>query len=169
MDDRGEEDAAAGDEDETAEEGVEGGENFRDRAGQVGAVNGAFAAHEHGGFEEGIEPGESAEVAVAEDPEEEGEGDQHGGEEEVIGHPPEEDGMRGDGLAVMLKGHSLLVDRPGRETKRQERARSKISEKVGRARSAEDGRSEMGYGGIGPHRLSPAHPSFSLRDGITFR
>ena len=52
----------------------------------------------------------------------------------MVGHPPEEDGMRGDGLAVMLKGHSLLVDRPGRETKRQERARSKISEKVGRAR-----------------------------------
>ena len=134
MDDRGEEDAAAGDEDEAAEEGVEGGEDFGGGGFEVGAEDGAFAAHQHGGFEEGIEPGESGEEAVAEDAEEEGEGDEGEGDEEVVGHAPEEDVVRGDRLAVMLKGHPLFVHRPQLETKKQEGAVPKISEKVGSVR-----------------------------------
>jgi hypothetical protein len=49
----------------------------------------------------------------------------------VVGHAPEEDVVRGDRLAVMLKGHPLFVHRPPLETKKQEGALPKISEKVG--------------------------------------
>jgi hypothetical protein len=132
VDDRGEEDAAAGDEDEAAEEGVQGGEDFGGGGLEVGAEDGALAAHEHGGFEEGIEPVEATDEPITEDAECQGKGDQGEGDEEVIGQAPEEDGVRGDGLVVVLEGHGLFVHKPKRKTKRQERAEPKISEKVGK-------------------------------------
>ena len=130
--DGGEENAAAGDEDEAAEEGIEGGEDLGGGAGEVGAVDGALTAHEHRGFEKGIQPGEPAKVAVARHAKGEGEADKDQGDEEVAGHAPEEDVVRGDGLAVVLKGHPLFVHRPKLETKKQEGAVPKISEKVGK-------------------------------------
>jgi len=126
-----EENAGAGDEDEAAKEGIEGGEDFGGGIREVGAVDGAFAAHQHGGFEEGIEPAETADEPVTENAEGQGEGDQGKGDEEVIGHTPEEDVVRGDRLAMVLEGHGLFVHKPKRKTKRQERAEPKISEKVG--------------------------------------
>ena len=108
----GEENSASGDKDEAAEEGVEGGEDLGGRAGEVGAVDGALAAHQHGGFEKGIEPGESAKITVAGHTEGKGEADEHQGDEKVAGHPPQKDMVRGDRLAMVLKGHALLVDRP---------------------------------------------------------
>jgi len=127
-----EENAGARDEDEAAKEGVEGGEDFGGGGLEVGAEDGAFAAHQHGGFEKGIEPVESGDEAVAEDAKEKGEGDEGEGDEEVVGHAPEKDVVRGDRLAMVLEGHGLLVDKRNPKTKRQERAEPKISEKVGR-------------------------------------
>ena len=129
---RGEENSTAGDEDEAAEEGIKRGEDLGGGAGEVGAVDGALTAHQHGGFEKGIEPGEPAEITVACHAKGEGEADEDQGDEEVAGHAPEEDVVRGDGLAVVLKGHPLFVHRPKLETKKQEGAVPKISEKVGK-------------------------------------
>ena len=131
---RGEKDATAGDQDEAAEEGIKGGKNLGGGAGEVGAVDGAFSAHEHGGFEEGIEPGESAEITVACHAEGEGEADEDQGDEKVAGHPPQKDMVRGDRLAMVLKGHPLVVDRMNCQTKEAERPMGKISEEVGRVR-----------------------------------
>ena len=132
VDDRGEEDAAAGDEDEAAEEGIKRGENLGGGAGEVGAVDGSLAAHQHGGFEKGIQPGEPAKVAVARHAKGEGEADEDQGDEKVAGHAPQKDMVGGDRLAVMLKGHPLFVHRPKPETKKREGAVPKISEKVGK-------------------------------------
>ena len=132
MDAGREKNSGARDEDDPAEEGVEGGEDFGGGIREVGAVDGAFAAHQHGGFEKGIEPGQSTDEPVAENAEGQGEGDEGQGDEEVIGHAPEEDVVRGDRLAMVLEGHGLLVDKRNGKTKRQERAEPKISEKVGR-------------------------------------
>ena len=44
----------------------------------------------------------------------------------------EEDVVRGNRLAMVLEGHSLLVDRLNWQTKEAERPMGKISEKVGR-------------------------------------
>jgi len=134
-----EENAGAGDEDEAAKESIEGGEDFGGGIREVGAVDGAFAAHEHGRFEEGIEPAQATDEPVTEDAERQGKGDEREGNEEVIGHAPEKDVVRGNRLAMVLKGHRLFVHKPKRKTKRQERAEPKISEKVGR----DPGRWEM--------------------------
>ena len=64
---RGKDDAEEGDEDNSGEEGVSGGEKFCGDGGQAQAVDGALSAHEHGGFDEGILPGQSAEVMIPED------------------------------------------------------------------------------------------------------
>jgi len=127
-----EENAGARDEDESAKEGVERSEDFGGGGLEVGAEDGAFAAHQHGGFEEGIEPVEAGDEPVPQDAESQGEGNEGEGDEEVVGHAPEEDVVRGDRLAVMLKGHPVFVHRPKLETKKQEGAVPKISEKVGR-------------------------------------
>ena len=109
MDAGREKNAGARDEDDPAEEGVEGGEDFGGGIREVGAVNGAFAAHEHGGFEKGIEPAEAADEPVAKNAEGQGEGDEGQGDEEVIGHAPEEDVVRGDRLAMVLERHLSVV------------------------------------------------------------
>ena len=65
MEDGGEEEGDGGEEDDAAEEGVEGGEEF----GGVGAhgVDGAHAGEDHGGIEEGVDPREAREVMITED------------------------------------------------------------------------------------------------------
>ena len=131
MDAGREKNAGARDEDDPAEEGVEGGEDFGGGIREVGAVDGAFAAHQHGGFEKGIEPGQSTDEPIAENAEGQGEGDEGQGDEKVIGHAPEEDVVRGDRLAMVLEGHPLLVDRLNWQTKEAERPMGKLSEKVG--------------------------------------
>ena len=137
--DGGEENAAAGDEDEAAEEGIKRGEDLGGGAGEVGAVDGALTAHEHRGFEKGIQPGEPANITVACHAKGEGEADEDQGDEKVAGHAPQKDMVRGDGLAVVLEGHPLFVHRPKPETKKREGAVPKISEKVGSVRRKQIG------------------------------
>jgi hypothetical protein len=72
MEDGGEEEGDGGEEDDAAEEGVEGGEEF----GGVGAhgVDGAHAGEDHGGIEEGVDPRKAREVMITEDADAEGDG-----------------------------------------------------------------------------------------------
>ena len=146
MDDRSQENPAPDDEDQTAKKRVKGGEELSGRTGEVGAINRPLPAHQHGGFEKGIEPGQSTDEPVAKNAEGQGEGDEGEGDEEVIGHAPEEDVVRGDRLAMVLERHPLLVDRLNWQTKEAERPMGKISEKVGRDGfwKMGDRRSEMG-------------------------
>ena len=63
-----EQQAGGGDQHQAAIEGVEGGEDFYRVAGEWG--DGAHAAEDHRGFEEGIDPVEMPEDMVAEDADE---------------------------------------------------------------------------------------------------
>ena len=76
-----------------------------------------------------------ADPSVTDDPDGQGKSKDGYGYTKVIEKPPHEDVVRGDRLAMVLKGHFFVVDRLRRETKRQERAEPKMSEKVGSGRS----------------------------------
>jgi hypothetical protein len=80
---RGEDDSKKGDENDSGEEGVSGGEKFGRDGGQALAVDGALSSHEHGGFDEGILPSQSAELMISEDPDSEGDADQADGHGQV--------------------------------------------------------------------------------------
>lgn len=97
-------DAEEGDENDSGEEGVSGGEKFGRDGGQALAVDGALSSHEHGGFDEGILPGQSAELMISEDPDSERDADQADGHGQVEQDAAEEDVVRGQRLAVVLKG-----------------------------------------------------------------
>jgi hypothetical protein len=127
----GEEDPGARDQHQTAEKGVEGGEEFGGRAGELRTVDGTLPAHQHGRLKKGIDPGKSADKPVTENAQTKGEGNEDEGDEEVVGQPPEENVMGRDWLAMMLEGHPLLVDRLNWQTKKAERSMGKISQKVG--------------------------------------
>jgi hypothetical protein len=104
VDHRSEENAAAGDKNQATKERVAGGKDFGGRARQIRAEDGAFAAHQHGGFEEGIKPMEAGDEPVSQDAESQGETNKREGDEEVVDHASEEDGVRGDRLVMVLKG-----------------------------------------------------------------
>lgn len=97
-------DAEEGDENDSGEEGVSGGEKFGRDGGQALAVDGALSSHEHGGFDEGILPGQSAELMISEDPDSERDADQADGHGQVEQDAAEEDVVRGQRFAVVLKG-----------------------------------------------------------------
>ena len=118
MDAGGEEDPGARDQHQTAEKGVKGGEEFGGRAGELCTVDGTLPAHEHGGLEEGIDPGKSADEPVTENAQTKGEGNEDKSDEEVVGQPTEENVVWGNRLTVMLEGHGLLVDKLNGKTKR---------------------------------------------------
>jgi len=77
--DGGEDDAEEGDEDDSGEEGVGGGEYLGGYGRQALAVDWALSSHEHGGFHEGVLPCQSSEVVVPEDPNSKGDADQADG------------------------------------------------------------------------------------------
>ena len=97
-------DAEEGDENDSGEEGVSGGEKFGRDGGQALAVDGALSSHEHGGFDEGILPGQSAELMISEDPDSERDADQADGHGQVEQDAAEEDVVWGQRFAVVLKG-----------------------------------------------------------------
>jgi len=68
--------AEQGDEDDSGEEGIGGGEKFGGDGGQALAVDGALTAHEHRGFNEGILPSQSPQGVVTNNPDAQGEADQ---------------------------------------------------------------------------------------------
>ncbi len=68
------------------------------------AIDGTLSAHEHGGFDEGILPGQSAELMISEDPDSERDADQADGHGQVEQDAAEEDVVRGQRFAVVLKG-----------------------------------------------------------------
>ena len=109
MDAGGEEDPGARDQHQTAEKGVEGGEEFGGRAGELRTVDGTLPAHQHGRLKKGIDPGKSADKPVTENAQTKGEGNEDEGDEEVVGQPPEENVMGRDWLAMMLEGHLSVV------------------------------------------------------------
>ena len=127
----GEKDPGARDQYQAAKEGVEGGEEFGGRAGELRTVDGTLPAHQHGRLKKGIDPGKSADKPVTENAQTKGEGNEDEGDEEVVGQPPEEDVVRGNRLTVVLEGHPLLVDRLNWQTKKAERSMGKISQPVG--------------------------------------
>jgi hypothetical protein len=114
----GEKDPGARDQHQTAEKGVEGGEQFGGRAGELRTVDGTLPAHQHGRLKKGIDPGKSADKPVTENAQTKGEGNEDKSDEEVVGQPPEEDVVRGNRLTVVLEGHGLLVDKLNGKTKR---------------------------------------------------
>ena len=135
---RGEDDAEEGDEDNSGEEGVSGGEKFCGDGGQAQAVDGALSAHEHGGFDEGILPGQSAEVVVPKDPDSERDADQADGHGKMEKDPSDKHMVGGQGFAVALvgqkrDGHERLVADVGEDGKRWEGAMGKRREEVGRS------------------------------------
>ena len=69
-------DAKKGDEDDSGEEGVSGGEWFGRDGGQALAVDGTLSAHEHRGFHEGVLPSQSPQGMVTNNPDAQGEADQ---------------------------------------------------------------------------------------------
>jgi hypothetical protein len=73
---RGEDDSKKGDENDSGEEGVSGGEKFGRDGGQALAVDGALSSHEHGGFDEGILPSQSPQDMVTNNSDAQGEADQ---------------------------------------------------------------------------------------------
>jgi hypothetical protein len=88
MEDGGEEEGDGGEEDDAAEEGVEGGEEF----GGVGAhgIDGAHAGEDHGGIEEGVDPRQACEVMVTEDADAECDGNDSDCDEEGTQHAANE-------------------------------------------------------------------------------
>ena len=102
------------------------------------AIDGALSAHEHGGFDKSILPGQSAEVMIPEDPDSEGDADQADGHGQVEQDAAEEDVVRGQRFAVVLvgqkrNGHERLVADMGEDGKRWEGAMGKRGEEVGRS------------------------------------
>ena len=76
-----------------------------------------------------------ADPSVTGDPDGQGESKDGYGYAEVSEEPLHEDMVRGNRLAMVLKGHFLVVDRLNCQTKEPERPMGKISEKVGSGRS----------------------------------
>jgi len=102
--DGGEDDSEECDEDDSREEGVRGGEYLGGYGRQALAVDGALSAHEHGGFDKGIFPGQSSEVVIPENSDSEGDADQADGHGQVKQDAAKEDGVRGQRFAVVLEG-----------------------------------------------------------------
>ncbi len=76
VDDRSQENPAPDDEDQTAKKCVKGGEELSGRTGEVGAINRPLPAHQHGGFQQGIQPGEATDPPIAQDADGQGEADE---------------------------------------------------------------------------------------------
>ena len=131
VEDGSQDDSKQGDEDQTAKEGVTCGEKLGGGVGQFLPVHRPHSSHEHGRLDHGIGPGKMTDSRVPEDADGEGDSQNRHGDAEVGEDAPDEDVVRGHGLAVVLKGHPLVVDRPNCQTKEAERRMGKISEEVG--------------------------------------
>ena len=132
----GQDDAEEGDQNETAEEGVAGGEKLCRCGGHFVSVDGAHSAHQHRGLQHGLIPGESSDLGVAEDSDAHGHSQNPQGHGEVEEHASEKDPLGGHGLAVVLvgmrrEGHGRGVADMRYDGKRWEGAMGKRGEKVG--------------------------------------
>ena len=114
MKDRGKNDAEEGDEDEAAEEGIACGEEFGGGGGEFETVDGAHAAHEHRGFDDGIGPWEATDFVISEDAGCEGDGEKKDGHAKMLEEAEKKYGVGGKGLAVVFVreervGHRKVV------------------------------------------------------------
>jgi len=112
-----EDDPEKGDQHDPAKEGIGGGKQLGGYGGEALPVDRTLSSHQHGGFDEGILPRQSPERVVTDNPDAQGEADQSDRHGEMQQDPPEEDMVRGQGLAVVLKGHLFDLDRLNCQTK----------------------------------------------------
>ena len=106
VEDGSEEQGNGGEEGDAAVEGVGGREELGGIVRE--GVDRAHAPEDHRGVEESVGPGQSGEMAIAQDADQEGDGDEERGDEPVGDEPTEESGARGEGLAAMLEAHGRV-------------------------------------------------------------
>ena len=104
MQDGGKDDTEEGDEDEATEEGIACGEEFGGGGGEFETVDGAHAAHEHRGFDDGIGPWEATDFVISEDAGCESDNEKNDGHAKMLEDAEKKYGVGCEGLAVVFVG-----------------------------------------------------------------
>ena len=104
MKDGGKNDTEEGDENEATKKGIACGKEFGGGGGEFKTVDGAHAAHEHRGFDDGIGPWEATDFVISEDACCQSDGEKKDGHAKMLEEAEKKYGVGGEGLAGVFVG-----------------------------------------------------------------